>query len=359
MRNTCLEVSRVNFLKNIENICKYVGNDKVLMPVVKANGYGTYLNKDSDLMNRFSIVAVAIVDEAIKLRESGYKNDILVLNQPFIDEIDEIMENDIIVGLSSMAFLEEVKKNNYPMRVHIELETGMGRTGVNSKDLGLFLDKLSKTNMIVEGVYTHLSSADDDFDFTNKQIDIFKMGVLEVKKYFPMVKYVHHSASNGLLNFKQDICNMVRPGLIIYGYPSFDGVDKKVELFPVAKLRSRISFLKKVAKNDTISYGKTFVADKDMLVATVRMGYADGVKRNLSNKGYVSINGQRCKILGRVCMDSFMVDVSDVLNVCVGDDVYLFDNSVVLLDEIAQICDTISYEILSTIGDRVPRKFID
>lgn len=358
MRNTVLEISRKAFLNNVSAVGEKVG-DAVIMPVVKANAYGTYLNKDIELMNNFSMVAVAIVDEAVQLRELGYKKDIFVLNQPYIEEIDTIIDNDIVIGISSMAFLDAVIKTNKCMRVHIELETGMGRTGVLRENLDLFLDKIHNSNVMVEGVYTHLSSPDTDYEFTNKQISLFNDEVLKIKEYYPDIKYIHYSASNGILNLDLGICNMVRPGIILYGYPSAKGNVSKISLEPVAKLKSKISFIKNVKVGDAISYGRSFVAVNDMKIATIGCGYADGVKRALSNKGFVSVKGVKCRIVGRICMDSLMVDVSSVDNVNEGDDVYLFDNIVVSLDEIALICDTINYEILATIGDRVPRIFID
>lgn len=357
MRKTCLEISKEAFRNNIKEIRKIVG-DTVIMPVVKANAYGTYLNKDIDLMNEFDMVAVAIVDEAIQLRKLGYEKDIFVLNQPYIEEIEDIIKYDIIIGVSSIDFLKELNSFSSDVRVHIELETGMGRTGVLKEKLDDFIEQVKKSNVLVEGVYTHLSSADIDYEFTCKQIKLFEDGVSKIKKNFSTVKYIHCSASNGLLNFDLGICNMVRPGLIMYGYPSCKSCFEKIKLEPVAKFRSSISFVKEINIGDAVSYGRSFVASKKMKVATVGCGYADGVKRKLSNRGFVSVNGKRAKILGNVCMDSFMIDVTEV-DVTVGDSVYLFDNELVTLDGVANICETINYEVLSTISERVPRIFID
>jgi alanine racemase len=357
MRRTCLEVSRDAFRKNVLEIKKLVNNTEI-MPVVKANAYGTYLNKDISLMNEFGMVAVAIVDEAIQLRKLGYEKDIFVLNQPYVEEIEEILNNNIIVGVSSTSFLEKTKDYDKKIRVHVELETGMGRTGVLDSCLDDFISVLKNSNVLVEGVYTHLSSADIDYDFTNKQINIFNKNVSLLKKEFSSIKYVHCAASNGILNFDLGICNLVRPGLILYGYPSCMSAVEKIKLEPVLKFKSSISFIKEINVGDAVSYGRSFVADRKMLVATVGCGYADGVMRKLSNKGCVSVNGKRCKILGNVCMDSFMIDVTDV-DCKVGDFVYLFDNEIVTLNEISNICETINYEVISTISDRVPRIFID
>lgn len=357
MRKTYLEVSRKAFLHNIGEIKRIVNNTEI-MPVIKANAYGTYINKDIELISQFDMVAVAIVDEAIQLRKLGYKKDIFVLNQPYQEEIEDIIKNNIIVGVSSIPFLEKLNDFNDKIRVHVELETGMGRTGVSLNKLDDFIAILCNSNVLVEGVYTHLSSADIDYNFTNKQICLFNDGVEKLKINFSTIKHIHCAASNGILNFDLGICNLVRPGLIMYGYPSCKNIMDKIKLEPVLKFKSSISFIKEVNEGDSISYCRTFVANKKMRIATIGCGYADGVNRLLSNKGYVSVNGKRCKILGNICMDSFMIDVSSV-ECNIGDDVYIFDNDLVTVDEISSICETINYEIISTISDRVPRIFVD
>lgn len=358
-RPTVLEVNLDNFKYNIEQIKKFLKPETVLMPVIKADGYGTYINKRLDIINNFDIVAVAIVDEGVELRKIGYKKDIFILNQPCITEIDKIIENDLSVGLCSNEFLEEAKKKNSKLRVHIEIETGMGRTGVDLENLDSFIEKIKEnSNIKVEGVYTHLSSADEDFEYTRIQLEKFEKGVEKVKENFD-IKYVHSLASNGIINFKEYQHNLVRPGIIMYGYESGNGIKEEINLKPVATLKSKITFLKEVEENTSISYGRRYITKRKSKIATVPIGYADGLRRVLSNVGEVIINNQKAPIVGSICMDSFMVDVTDLENVNIGDDVYIWDNKNITLEEIAKKCDTINYEILSTIGKRVPRKFIE
>ena len=358
-RPTVLEVNLDNFKYNIEQIKKFLKPETVLMPVIKAEGYGTYINKRLDIINDFDIVAVAIVDEGVELRKIGYKKDIFILNQPCITEIDKIIENDLSVGLCSNEFLEEAKKKNSKLRVHIEIETGMGRTGVDLENLDSFIEKIKEnSNIKVEGVYTHLSSADEDFEYTRIQLEKFEKGVEKVKEIFD-IKYVHSLASNGIINFKEYQHNLVRPGIIMYGYESGNGIKEKIDLKPVATLKSKITFLKEVEENTSISYGRRYITKRKSKIATVPIGYADGLRRVLSNVGEVIINNQKAPIVGSICMDSFMVDVTDLENVNIGDDVYIWNNKNITLEEIAKKCDTIDYEILSTIGKRVPRKFIE
>ena len=152
---------------------------------------------------------------------------------------------------------------------------------------------------------------------------------------------------------------MVRPGIILYGYEPFENAYNKIKLNPVATLKSKISFLKEIEPETSISYGRKFISKKRMKIATIGIGYADGIRRILSNKGEVIIRGKREKIVGIICMDSFMVDVTDIDEVKEGDEVFIWDNKIITLEEIAKKCDTINYEIISTIQDRVPRKFVD
>ena len=235
----------------------------------------------------------------------------------------------------------------------------MGRTGVELNDLDNFIKKIKEnSNIKVEGVYTHLSSADEDFEYTKEQLEKFDKAVEKVKKEFN-IKYIHCLASNGIINFSKSQYNLVRPGIIMYGYESGKGIKEKIDLKPTCKLKSKISYIKEVETGESISYGRRFITKRKSKIATVPIGYADGLRRVLSNVGKVVINGQKMPIVGSICMDSFMVDVTDLENVKIGDEVYIWDNENITLEEVANRCDTINYEILSTILPRVPRKFIN
>ena len=354
MRPTVMEVNLSDFKYNINSIKKYINSDVLLMPVVKANGYGTYLNL-STILDEFKIVCVALVDEGILLREKGYTGDILVINQPDISEIDEIFKYKLIVGLSDEEFLEEMVKFDDKFRVHIEVDTGMGRTGI--RDLGLVNKLKNCPNIIVEGIYSHLSSADDDVEFTDNQINMFNEYVERIKEVFPDIKYIHLAASNGIINYPTSYYNAVRVGIIMYGYESFNGCLEKLDLKPICKLKSKITFLKEVDEGTPISYNHDFITKKKSRIATIPIGYADGLRRDLSNKGHVVINGSLCPIVGKVCMDSIMVDVSDI-ECRLGDEVYIWDNDLLKVEDIAKECNTINYEIISTISSRVPRVFV-
>ena len=359
-RPTVMEVNLSNLEHNVIQIQNYVGNDVKLMPVIKANGYGTYINKRLDFLNKFEIVAVAIVDEAVEIRKLGYQGEIFVLNQAYKDEIEKIVNYNITVGISSMSFVEELGKRTENIRVHIEVGTGMGRTGINPARVEEYINEIRKYhNIIIEGIYTHLSSADSDDEYTKKQLESFRISVEKAKELGCILKYIHCSASNGILNYRDSNYNLVRPGIILYGYESFDGALNKIDVRPICKLKSKISFLKEVEAGTSIGYSRSFITTRKTKVATIPIGYADGFKRTLSNKGEVVINGKRVPIIGSICMDGFMADVTELENVKIGDDVYIWDNDLVTVEEIAKEVGTINYEIICTISDRVPRIFMD
>lgn len=356
-RPVCLEINLNNFEYNIKQIKKYVGNSVEIMPVIKANGYGTHINKKLTILNKFNIVAVATVDEGVWIRNLGYEKDIFVLNQPFESEIEKIIRYNIVVGISSSEFakmLAETKKN---IKVHVEIETGMGRTGIHPDKIESYLRNLS-SNIKVEGIYTHFSSADIDDEYSKYQLKCFELAVNKAKKILGNIKYIHAAASNAILNYPESHFNLVRPGIIIYGYPSANNTLEKLHLKPIAKLKAKITFLKTVEKGASIGYDRSYITKKQTKVATIPLGYADGFRREFSNGWKVLINKKKVPIIGKICMDSFMVDVTEIEDVKIGDEVIIWDNENITLENLAKRCNTINYEILCTIGERVPRKFL-
>jgi len=357
-RPTVMEVDLEAFKYNFNKIREYVGNNVDIMPVIKANAYGTEINKRPDIINKFDVVAVAIVDEGVELRKSGYNGEIIVLNQPYEDEIEKIIENNITIGISSNSFIEKLGECKKKVSIHVEIGTGMGRTGIRPNRVNEYIENIKKySNIKIEGIYTHLSSADINVDYTKKQLNSFEKAVEKIRKLVPNIKYIHAGASNGILNFKESFYNLVRPGIILYGYKSEDDTYEKLDLKPVAKLKSKIILLKTVKENTSIGYARSFITKRETKVATVPIGYADGMPRSLSNKGHVIIKGKKAPIIGNICMDSFMADVTDIENVNTDDDVYIWDNENITVEEVASEAGTINYEILSRISYRVPRVF--
>lgn len=352
-----MEINLNNFEHNMSCIRERIGENVAIMPVIKANAYGTYLNKRLDILNEFEIVAVANVDEGIVIRNLGYQKQIFVLNQPFDTEIDKIIEYDIIVGISSYDFADQLGKTNKPIKVHLEIGTGMGRTGVHPYRINKYIEHLP-SNIKVEGVYTHLSSADIDDVYTQKQLKSFNVAVNTAKEMLGDIKYIHAAASNGIVNFPNSHFNLVRAGIIMYGYASADDTLDKIDIKPIAALKGKITFLKTVNPSTSIGYGRSYITNRETKVATIPIGYADGFRRTFSNGWEVMVRGKKVPIIGKVCMDSFMADVTDVPDVELGDEVIIWDNENITIEQLAERCDTINYEILCTISDRVPRVFI-
>ena len=356
-RPAYLEIDLNNLEYNIEKIQECVGRDVKLMPVIKANGYGTYINQKLEVLNKFEIVAVANVDEGVYLRKLGYEKEIFVLNQPYETEIEKIIEYNIVVGISSYEFAEKLGETNKEVTVHVEIGTGMGRTGVHPYKIEKYLRNLAN-NIKVEGIYTHFSSADIDDEYSKKQLESFNVAVGTAKEILGNIKYIHAAASNALINYPDARFNLVRPGIILYGYPGAEDTYDKLDLKPIAKLKAKITFLKEVEEGTSIGYSRSYMTKRKSKIATVPLGYADGIRRTFSNGWEVLINGKKVPIIGKVCMDSFMVDVTDIEDVKLGDEVIIWDNKNITLDELAEKCDTINYEILCNISPRVPRKFI-
>lgn len=356
-RPVVMEVNLSDFEHNISQIRARVGEDVTIMPVIKGNAYGTYLNKKLEILNKFDIVAVATVDEGVDIRKLGYAKEIFVLNQPFETEIDKIVQYGITVGISSYAFAEQLGRIKNKVNVHIEIGTGMGRTGIHPYRVDQYIKSLPE-NIVVEGVYTHLSSADNDEEFTRNQIKSFNVAVNTMKEMLGELKYVHCSASNGIVNYPDAHFNLVRAGLIMYGYASAEDTLNKIDIRPITTLKGRISFLKEVVAGTSVGYGRSFITTRESKIATVPMGYADGFRRTYSNGWEVLIRGKKAPIVGKICMDSFMVDVTDIEDVAAGDEVIIWDNENITVEMLAERCDTINYEILCSIGDRVPRKYV-
>lgn len=347
---------------NLKSLQTALTNNSELMPVIKANAYGLGVHKVLEVINKLEIkqVAVAIVDEGIKLRELGYKGMVFILNQPFIEEIETIVKYNLTPGISTNIFVEKLGEFlKEPFNVHIEIGTGMGRTGIKPNRTEEFIDKiLEYKNIKIDGIYTHFSSSDSDENYTKKQISSFEFAVQAAKKKLNCIKYIHACNSAGIVNFPEAHYTLTRPGIMIYGYTPDESLIDKINLEPSVTLKSRVVYLKELDQNASIGYGRTFITNKPTKVATIPLGYADGVRRLLSNNGNIVINNQLAPIVGRVCMDSFMVDVTDVDDVKIGDEVFIWDNKNILLEDVAKKCGTINYEILCTVSERVPRRYV-
>lgn len=275
------------------------------------------------------------------------------------NELDCIAKYNLIVGIGSIDFLKEMGKKSHDFKIHIEIGTGMGRTGIRPSRINEYLTEASKyPNIIIDGIYTHFSCSDCDAEYTNSQIASFETALKVVKEKVKTLRYIHCCNSAGIIDFPQAHYNLVRPGLILHGLYPTEELKNKIKLEPTTKLKSKISFIKEVEKGTSISYGRSYITTAKTKVATVPLGYADGIRRAMSNKGKVIVNGTVVPIIGKICMDCFMVDVTTLSQVKVGDDVYIWDNENISIEDIANIYDTINYEVLVSISPRVIREFI-
>ncbi len=370
MLKSYLEVDLSAIENNLKEIKKLVGNKTSITPVIKADAYGIGATKLKQVLENQNIkmVAVATIDEAIKLRNSGFKMDILLLNELLPSEASKVVKYNLTVGLSDLDVAKEInrelklnskKENGKVINIHVEINTGMNRVGVNPENALNFVKELSKLKKLnLEGIYTHFSSADSSKDYTEMQIEIFNKTLQKLKENGYEFKYIHSSASGGILNFHNANFNMVRPGLITYGYLPDESMKNIIKLKPCTKMFSHIVFIKEVPENTAISYGRTYITKERKVIATIPLGYADGIRRSLSNKGKVFINGKYAPIVGNVCMDNFMVDITGI-EAKVGDEVIIWDNKNITIEEIAELCNTINYEILCGISKRVKRKYIN
>lgn len=367
-----LEIDLNKLEYNLKQIKQCMGKEIELLPVIKANAYGLGAVALKDLLERNNInyIAVAMIKEAIELRNNSFKMPIMVLNEILEDEVEDIIKYSLTAGISTYEIARKLNEcaanKNIIVKVHIKIDTGMGRVGLIATDSSEFekdietIEKIKKLkNIEIEGIYSHLASPDEEKDYTNKQISLFDNLLAKLSERNIEIKYKHILASTGITDYTYACYNMVRPGIIMYGHTSRGKEQKKLDLKPCTKLLSKVAYIKNVPENTSISYGRTYVTKGYTKIATVPIGYADGIRRELSNKGYVCINGVKAPIIGVVCMDNFMVDVSKIPDIKLGDDVAIWDNENITLEEVASKCNTIIHDILCGISNRVDRIYID
>ncbi len=365
IRETRLIIDLVCVENNIKKIKEYVGESVDVMPVIKARAYGTGVGSQISVFERtdIKILGVAVVDEGTALRSRGYKNDIFILNQPFEEEIPYIILDNLISSACVVKYVEKLNAyatlRNQKAKIHVEVNTGMNRTGVEIEDLKHFLETVKSFEYIdIDGLYTHFSCSDCDSEYTKWQIANFERAIQICKECdcYDSLRYIHACNTAGIINFKEAHYNLVRPGISLYGHFPSEELAKKLSLQPATKLMSKVVYIHNVKKGDSISYNRTYKAEQDMIIATIPVGYADGIMRIY--KGNVVINGCLAKIVGTINMDSFMVDITDISDVVIGTDVYIWDNDKVTLEEVANSCGTINYEVLSRLAPRVRKEFL-
>lgn len=357
---------------NIQQMKANIAKDTKIIAVIKADGYGHGAVPIAHLLENYDYIwgyAVATAEEAFILRDNQIKKPILILGYVFPEHYERLIENEIqltVFGLDMAKQLSKVaQQKKKEIKIHIKLDTGMNRIGFQCKDESLKeIKEISKLDYIkIEAAFTHFAKADErDKTAANKQLTLYKEFVKKLEENDIPIAMKHCSNSAGIIDMKEANMDAVRAGIIIYGlYPSSEVAKEQVELEPVMELISHVVHVKEVLPGEGISYGWICITNRITKVATVPIGYADGYPRSLSNEGWVLIKGKKAKILGRVCMDQFMVDVTDIDGVSPGDEVVLIGKSEgerILVEELGEVSHRFNYEFVCDIGKRVPRVFL-
>lgn len=356
---------------NMEQMKKRIGGGARLIAVVKTDAYGHGAVPLAEVFEKLDYVwgyAVASLDEGMILRKHGIKKPILVLGCVFPDQYDDMVRNDIraAVYMEEMALgmAEAARKAGKKAYIHIKTDTGMGRIGFPvSEESADIIERISKLEDIkIEGMFTHFAKADEtDKTYTYDQHRKFMWMKEQMEKRGVEIPYYDCDNSAGIIDFPDMKHDLARAGISTYGmYPSEEVNQNAVDLKPVLSLVSHVIFVKTVKPGTSISYGGTFVAPEKMRVATIPVGYGDGYPRSLSNKGTVLIHGKRARILGRVCMDQFMVDVTDIPDVKFMDQAVLIGEDQgdrITVEELAGLSGRFNYEFVCCLGKRIPKVY--
>ena len=356
---------------NIKQIKNILHPQSKIMGVVKADAYGHGAIEVSKVLIEQGVerLAVAILEEGIQLREAGIQVPILILGytppcQAKI-AVQYHLTPTVFTYEIAQAFSKAGEEYNQVVPIHLKMDTGMGRIGFLVKEQSLEeIERIKNLPYLqIEGIYTHFSTADEeDQSFTCQQMNQFYSFIHRLEKRGINVPIKHASNSAGIIEFEEGHFNLVRPGIILYGlYPSASINQEKLKLYPVMSLKTHISHIKEVEKGVPISYGRTYITEKKTLVATLPVGYADGYSRRLSPGGKVLIRGIKVPIIGRICMDQCMVDITNIPQAQIGDEVVLMGTQgrqSILAEEIADVLGTIHYEVVCMVGKRIPRVYV-
>ena len=352
---------------NFNQIKRRVGKRVKILAAVKANAYGHGMVEVSRALERCRVdyLGVAFPSEGVILRKARLKTPILIFSHSLPSQARDIVKYNLTASVSTLALARAISKeaarSRKTAKVHIKVDTGMGRLGIREENLMPLAKALFRLPDIkVEGIFTHFPSADEKGkSFTKSQIANFKRIIAHLKKCGYNMSLHHTAGSAAIIKYPESFLNMVRPGLMLYGLYYSNSMKKLIKLKPAFSLKTRIVLLKDVPRNTPISYGRTYITKSRTRIGILPIGYADGYSRHLSNIGEVLIKGKRFKVIGRICMDHTIVDLKDA-KVKTGDEVTLIGRSgkeKIVVEDIAKKAGTIPHEIVSRIGPRIPRSF--
>jgi alanine racemase len=365
-RSVWVEIDLGAIAHNVQEIRKITPENTQICAVVKADAYGhgavavakTVLEAGADRL------AVAIMSEALELRRAGFRVPILVLGYTPICQAPIVADHNITQTIFSMELAQALSKAaviaGKTVNVHIKIDTGMGRIGIRPEDAGEFAVAVARLPGIrIEGVFSHFATSDSgDKNFTYVQYQQFMQAVQYIEDKGIRIPIRHIANSAALLDLPEMHLDMVRPGIILYGLWPSDEVDHSIELRPAMKFKAQVCFAKSMPVDASISYGRAYFTSKKSKIATLPVGYADGWSRLLVNKVNVVVRGQRAPLVGRVCMDQCMIDVTHIPETVAGDEALLFGGPELPVDEVAGHMGTINYEIICMVGKRVPRLYV-
>jgi alanine racemase len=380
-RATFAEINLKALKHNLQNLKTITEPTTGIMAVIKADayGHGAIPCAKAAVDSGVDYLGAGIIEEGIELRENGITEPILILGSIFPDEVADLVQHDLATILCTphlaQALAKEAEKQGKIVNVHIKVDTGMNRLGVLPENLLPLVETISNLPALkLEAISTHFSSADDeDTSITTQQIELFHKTLSELQKAgVTMPPLTHLANTSALFRFPESRSKMVRPGLILYGAlpsPVLNSVVQEVcqkenlqNFQPVMQWKSKIILLKSVQKGQPLSYSRKHFTQKGSLIATLPIGYADGLHRNLSNNMDVLIKGKRAPQVGTICMDMILIDVTEVPDVQMGDEVVIFGKQgeeEISVEELAKKSNSIPYEILCNVGKRVPRVYQD
>jgi alanine racemase len=365
------EINLDNFRHNFREV-KRLAKGKKTIGVIKADGYGHGAAELARILEEedADYFAVAVITEALELRHAGFKKPILILGFTPPTFAGDLVENDITQAVFTYdladAISKEAVKQNKIAKIHIKLDTGMGRVGyIPSEEAILEIKRISSLkNLKIEGIFSHFATADEvSKEFSHRQYEKFNNTIKQLESEGIKFEVRHISNSAAIIDMPETYYDAVRPGIMLYGYyPSDEVIKERLELKPVMTLKANVVHVKVVPENTPVSYGRKFYTKKESKIATLPFGYADGFTRLLFGKVKVIVDGKLVPVVGRICMDQCMIDVSECGDVKVGDEVIVMGECGNIrnnADDYAQILGTINYEILCMVAKRVPRVYYE
>ena len=370
IRPIWLEINLDAIAHNVKKIRQIVGKNTQIIAVVKANAYGHGAIEVSEtlLENGVTMLGVGVIEEGIVLREAGIKAPILICGLTTNEQLESLVMYNLtatVCDLRAVKILSRIaSEKKKKARIHVKIDTGMGRLGIPSEDTLNFVKKITTMeNIEIEGIFTHFAATnEEDGNYTRKQFEKYKKALLELERGGINIPLKHVANSTAILNSYRFHLNAVRPGVIVYGLFPSPRTKQIVQLRPAAEFKTKIIFLKEVPAGKSIGYGRTYTTTKPTRIATLPVGYADGYSWLLSNKGEVLVRGERAPIIGRICMDLCMIDVTHIGGVQTGDEIVLWGkqgSEMISAEEVAQKIGSIVYEVICMVDkERVPKVFI-